>query len=710
MADAVFRFRRHLRERKASFLGEEHRIVAEPTLARRFPRDSSIHPALDRHEDRARRHAVPNHLAPRSRRHEVSAEHKRQTALEAGGTFGRRTVAQFRDQFAPIVFVGRIFAGIPRAVDTWGTAEGIHTQPSVVRQGWKARGQIPGGRLEQRVVLQRSPSLIDFGQGNVCSADQLQLRQGAFQQRRELLKLVLVTRRYDEIFESAHGVLIVRLRLLHESRSRLRLTSATGMFLMATKTSQALERFSVDEGMITKTLGALMNRRIDDGDIYFEHVVSESLSLEEGMVKQTSRSVHQGVGVRAVSGDKTGYAHSDEVDGQRLLESAKTARAIADQSAAGGTVALRNQSPAHNLYPISSTPTVEQPLDAKLELLGEIDRLARAYDPRIQEVMAGIASNVKTVVIVDKDGRITLDERPLQRISVTCIAAEGTNRQVGRSGGGGRATFDVFLEGDMWKEYVEEAARRAILNLSAVDTPAGAMDVVLGPGWPGILLHEAIGHGLEGDFNRKATSAFSGLLGQSVASPLVTVVDDGTIGGRRGSLNVDDEGTPTQRNVLIENGILKGYMQDRMNARLMGVAPTGNGRRQSYSHVPMPRMTNTFMLAGKDDPEEIIKGVKRGIYAVAFGGGQVDITSGKFTFTGSEAYLIEDGKVTRPIKGATFIGSGPDVLKRVTAVGHDLALDRGVGVCGKDGQSVPVGVGLPTIRINGLTVGGVATQ
>jgi len=476
-----------------------------------------------------------------------------------------------------------------------------------------------------------------------------------------------------------------------------------------TDSSTALERFGVDEGALSKTLGELMFRRIDDADLYFEHVVSESLSLEEGMVKQTSRSVHQGVGVRAISGDKTGYAHSDEIDGERLLESARAARAIADTSADGGTVAIASRSAAHDLYPIAGTPTVEEPLDAKLELLQQIDALARAYDPRISQVMAGIASNVKTVVIVDKDGRVTLDERPLQRISVTCIAADGNNRQVGRSGGGGRATFDFFLEGDLWKEYVEEAARRAILNLSAVDSPAGEMDVVLGPGWPGILLHEAIGHGLEGDFNRKGTSAFAGLLGQEVASPLVTVVDDGTIGGRRGSLNVDDEGTPTKRNVLIENGVLKGYMQDRLNARLMDVAPTGNGRRQSYSHVPMPRMTNTFMLAGKDDPEEIIKSVKRGIYAVAFGGGQVDITSGKFTFTGSEAYLIEDGKVTQPIKGATFIGNGPDVLKRVTAVGHDLALDRGVGVCGKDGQSVPVGVGLPTIRINGLTVGGVAT-
>ena len=475
-----------------------------------------------------------------------------------------------------------------------------------------------------------------------------------------------------------------------------------------TPTDTALERFGVDQNALSRTLGELMFRRIDDGDIYFEHVVSESIALEEGIVKSTSRSVHQGVGVRAVSGAKTGYAHSDEIDGARLLESARAARAIADTKGDGGKVAIGKRSVPHNLYPLVDTPTVDLPLDAKLELLHRIDQVARAYDPRIDQVMASISSNVKTVAIVDMEGRVTVDERPLQRLSVTCIAVDGSNRQAASSGGGGRTTFDFFLHDELWREHAEEAARRAILNLSAVDSPAGEMDVVLGPGWPGILLHEAIGHGLEGDFNRKGTSAFAGLLGQSVASPLVTVVDDGTIGGRRGSLNVDDEGTPTRRNVLIEKGILKGYMQDRLNARLMGVAPTGNGRRQSYSHEPMPRMTNTFMLAGQDDPEDIIKGVRRGIYAVAFGGGQVDITSGKFTFTGSEAYLIEDGKVTQPVKGATFIGNGPDVLKRVTAVGHDLALDRGVGVCGKDGQRVPVGVGLPTIRINGLTVGGVA--
>ncbi len=473
------------------------------------------------------------------------------------------------------------------------------------------------------------------------------------------------------------------------------------------ETLTALARFGVDEPALQETLGAIMGRDVDDADLYFEHVESEGLSLEEGIVKKASRSVHQGVGVRAVAGDRTGYAHSDEIDGARLLEAAQAARAIARQGGSQRSVAIAGSGKTHDLYPVTDH-AVDEPLEAKLGLLERIDRAARAVDPRIQQVMASFASERKTVAIVTADGRVVVDERPLTRLNVTCIAVDGKNRQVGSAGGGGRNAFSFFLEADRWQEYVEEAARRAVLNLSAVDSPAGEMDVVLGPGWPGILLHEAIGHGLEGDFNRKGTSAFSGMVGRQVASPLVTVVDDGTIASRRGSLNVDDEGTPTQRTVLIEDGILKGYLQDRTNARLMGVAPTGNGRRESYAHVPMPRMTNTFMLAGEQDPADIIRGVKRGIYAVAFGGGQVDITSGKFTFTGSEAYLIEDGQVTKPIKGATFIGNGPEVLKQVTAVGNDLQLDRGVGTCGKEGQSVPVGVGLPTIRINGLTVGGVA--
>lgn len=469
----------------------------------------------------------------------------------------------------------------------------------------------------------------------------------------------------------------------------------------------ALTRFGVDEGALSKTLEALLGHRLDDGDLYLEHVEAESIALDEGLVKKAARSIHQGVGVRAVAGDKTGYAHSDEIDGARLLEAAQAARAIAQSGGPSRAIAVAGARTGHDLYPVVADAT-EEPLETKLDLLSRIDVAARAYDPRIKQVQASFVSERKTVVMVDRDGRITVDVRPLARLSVACIAVDGQNRQVGSWGGGGRHAYAWFLEDDRWQAFVTEAARQAVLKLDAIDSPAGTMDVVLGPGWPGILLHEAVGHGLEGDFNRKGTSAFTGLIGKEVASPLVTVIDDGTLPGRRGSLNVDDEGTPTTRTVLIENGVLRGYMQDRMNARLMGMAPTGNGRRESYASIPMPRMTNTFMLAGQDDPEEILKGVKRGIYAVSFGGGQVDITSGKFTFSGSEAYLIEDGKVTAPVKGATFIGNGPDVLKRVAAVGHDLALDTGIGTCGKAGQSVPVGVGMPTIRVNNLTVGGVA--
>ena len=469
----------------------------------------------------------------------------------------------------------------------------------------------------------------------------------------------------------------------------------------------ALTRFGVDQGALSETLEALLGHRLDDADLYLEHVEAEAISIDEGLVKKAARSIHQGVGVRAVAGDKTGYAHSDEIDGARLLEAAQAARAIAQSGGPSRAVAVASARPAHDLYTIAADPT-EEPLESKLDLLQQIDTMARAYDPRIKQVQASFSCERKTVVMVDADGRVTVDVRPLARLSVACIAMSGDNRQVGSWGGGGRHDYAWFLEDDRWHAWVVEAARQAVLKLDAVDCPGGTMDVVLGPGWPGILLHEAVGHGLEGDFNRKGTSAFSGLIGKEVASPLVTVIDDGTIPGRRGSLNVDDEGTPTTRTVLIEDGVLKGYMQDRMNARLMGMAPTGNGRRESYASIPMPRMTNTFMLAGQDDPADIIKGVKRGIYAVSFGGGQVDITSGKFTFSGSEAYLIEDGKVTAPVKGATFIGNGPDVLKRVSAVGHDMKLDTGIGTCGKAGQSVPVGVGMPTIRINDLTVGGVA--
>jgi len=464
-------------------------------------------------------------------------------------------------------------------------------------------------------------------------------------------------------------------------------------------------------------LSALFSRRIDDGDIFVEHVEAESISIDEGLVKRASRAIHQGFGVRAVLGEKTGYAHADVLTRDSLVEAANAARAIASSAGPDRTFAMHHATPDRKLYPVTADP-LDAGLEQKLEVLHAIDTRARAYDSRISQVQASFVCERRKVLIATADGRILVDERPLSRLSISCIAVDKARglRQASSSGGGGRWDFPVFFDPTTpdalprWQAWADEAARRAILLLDAVDAPAGAMDVVLGPGWPGILLHEAVGHGLEGDFNRKQTSAFSGLIGKSVASELVTVVDDGTIASRRGSLNVDDEGTPTQRNVLIENGILKGYLQDRTNARLMGVDPTGNGRRESYAHMPMPRMTNTFMLAGKDDPEDIIKSVKRGIYAVAFGGGQVDITSGKFTFTGAEAYLIEDGKVTAPVRGSTFIGMGPEVLKRVSAVGHDLQLDAGVGTCGKNGQSVPVGVGLPTIRVNELTVGGVAMK
>lgn len=464
-------------------------------------------------------------------------------------------------------------------------------------------------------------------------------------------------------------------------------------------------------------MGALFERKIDDGDIFIEHVEAEAVLIDEGLVKKGSRAIHQGFGVRAVTGDKTGYAHADVISRASLLEAARAARAIA--STEGGAHALTASAGQvqRELYPVADArDPLTGDLSEKLALLEAIDKRARAYDSRITQVQASFSAERRIVLIATADGRLVVDVRPLSRLSVSCIAVDPVKnlRQSASAGGGGRWEMPLFsmpvslADGRLrWERWADEAARRALLLLDAVDAPAGTMDIVLGPGWPGILLHEAVGHGLEGDFNRRGSSAFSGRVGQSVASPLVTVVDDGTIEHRRGSLNVDDEGTPTQRNVLIENGVLKGYLQDRMNARLMGVAPTGNGRRESYAHVPLPRMTNTFMLAGQDDPQDIIAGVKRGIYAVAFGGGQVDTTSGKFTFSGAEAYLIEDGKVTAPVRGATFIGNGPDVLTRVVAVGHDLSLDDGVGVCGKSGQSVPVGVGLPTVRVNEVTVGGV---
>ena len=465
------------------------------------------------------------------------------------------------------------------------------------------------------------------------------------------------------------------------------------------------ERYGVSAGALERVLGSALARRADDGDLYFEFCTTEALSLEEGQVKKANKDVSQGVGVRVVAGEKTGYAYTDDVTLTTLESAARTAGHIATGSGSEQAVAVRSSRPERDLYALPASG-LETPLPAKIALLEAVDKAARAADPRIKNVFASLAIEQKLVMIATADGRLVSDVQPLARLNVTCIAENENGRQQGTYGGGGRQAFSFFLDGDRHLRFAREAARQAVLNLEAVDAPAGETTVVLGPGWPGILLHEAIGHGLEGDFNRKGTSAFASLLGQRVASELCTVIDDGTIPNRRGSLNVDDEGTPTSRTVLIEKGILRGYMQDRLNARLMGTAPTGNGRRESYASAPMPRMTNTFMLAGESTPEEILRSVDRGLYAVSFGGGQVDITSGKFVFSASEAYLIEGGQVTRPVKGATLIGNGPDVLTRISMVGHDLQLDEGIGTCGKNGQSVPVGVGLPTIRIDGLTVGG----
>ncbi|MBI2490821.1 MAG: metalloprotease TldD [Candidatus Rokubacteria bacterium] len=467
------------------------------------------------------------------------------------------------------------------------------------------------------------------------------------------------------------------------------------------------DRFNVTSGLLERVLGTNLIGRVDDADIYLEYRINEELLLEENTVKKASRHVSQGAGVRAQAGARTGYAHTDDVSLGNLEEAARQARAIADTSATSASVAIASRGRPHDLYALAEPPIVTA-LERKLDLLRKVDAAARAADPRVRQVMASLTSEEVVVLIATASGFTVGDVRPLTRLDVTVIAEDGGKREIGSHGGGGRVGFDFFLEAERWKRFAAEAARQAVLKLGAVAAPAGAMTVVLGPGWPGILLHEAVGHGLEGDFNRKGTSAFAGRLGQTVASELVTVVDDGTIANRRGSLNVDDEGTPTGRTVLIEHGVLVGYMQDRLNARLMGMKPTGNGRRESYAYPAMPRMTNTFMLAGQDDPADILRSVRRGLYAVTFGGGQVDITSGKFVFSASEAYLIEDGRLGAPVKGASLIGNGPEALRRVSRVGRDLALDEGVGTCGKDGQSVPVGVGLPTIRIDDLTVGGTA--
>ena len=441
----------------------------------------------------------------------------------------------------------------------------------------------------------------------------------------------------------------------------------------------------------------------DDGELYLEYSQSESLVFDDGRLKNASFDTGQGFGLRAVSGETSGYSHSTELSEEALDRAAATVRAV--HAGYGGEMAEAPQATNQTLY-LDDNPLALTPFADKVKLLTDIDSYARGLDERIRQVSVSLSGEWQAIEIIRADGSRTADIRPLVRLNVSCITGEGDRMESGSYGTGGRETYAHYLDPGTWKDAVDEALRQALINLTSVPAPAGEMPVVLGPGWPAILLHEAIGHGLEGDFNRKKTSAFSELTGERVASPGVTVVDDGTIDGRRGSLSIDDEGTPTQRTVLIEDGILTGYMQDRMNARLMGLAPTGNGRRQSYAHAPMPRMTNTIMENGEADPEEIIKTVKKGLYAVNFGGGQVDITSGKFVFTCTEAYLIEDGKVGAPVKGATLIGNGPDVLTKVSMIGGDMALDPGVGTCGKDGQGVPVGVGQPTLKVDELTVGG----
>jgi len=463
----------------------------------------------------------------------------------------------------------------------------------------------------------------------------------------------------------------------------------------------------LDHRSLEQVLSDLMGPAVDAGDLYFQTASHESWSLEDGLVRSGSFSVEKGVGIRAISGDKTGFAYADEIIMPSLLRASRAARAIANQGNQGRVQAWRRAKTSPLYQP--EDPMVVLGADEKVDLLRQIDAYARSRDTRVSEVVVSLAATFETVLIVASDGTFAADVRPLVRLNVSVIASRGQRREQGNDGGGGRFTYRELVQDNAWQRFADEAVRQALVNLEADAAPAGTMTVVLGPGWPGVLLHEAVGHGLEGDFNRKGTSAFTGRLGEKVAADCVTVVDDGTLPRRRGSLTVDDEGTPTERTVLIENGILRTYMQDKLNARLMSMPASGNGRRESFAHLPMPRMTNTFMLPGEYEAEEIIASVDKGLYAVNFAGGQVDITSGRFVFSTSEAYLIENGKVTRPVKGATLIGSGPEAMTRVSMVGNDLRLDAGVGVCGKDGQSVPVGVGQPTLRIDGLTVGGTET-
>ncbi len=469
-----------------------------------------------------------------------------------------------------------------------------------------------------------------------------------------------------------------------------------------------LDPAGLTDAQLQQVLGKLLGKTIDHADLYFQSTYSEGWTLEDGIIKGGSYQIDRGVGVRAMSGEQTGFAYSDDILMPALEQAAQAARTIG-KTGGQSVVKTITWATGHALYrpinPLTSLTETE-----KIALMQRVDAYARQLDPRIIQVTVSLAAEYETVIVMASDGHLAADVRPLIRLNISVVAEQNGKREQGYAGGGGRFDYGYFTSNDLGIAYAKEAVRVALINLEAVPAPAGTMPVVLGPGWPGVLLHEAVGHGLEGDFNRKGLSVFSGRMGKRVASPLCTVVDDGTLPNRRGSLNIDDEGVPTQCTVLIEKGILRNYIQDKRNARLMGMQSTGNGRRESYAHMPIPRMTNTYMLAGESAPEEIMASVKKGIYAVNFGGGQVDITSGKFVFSASEAYLIEDGKMTAPVKGATLIGNGPDVLTQVSMVGNDLKLDTGIGICGKDGQSVPVGVGQPTLRVDALTVGGTHPQ
>lgn len=468
------------------------------------------------------------------------------------------------------------------------------------------------------------------------------------------------------------------------------------------------ERFGITESNLEEYLSEALSAGGEYADLYFEYLATTSIGIDEGIVKSATEGVTLGAGVRVIAGERTGYAYSDDLSPEKIRKAARVAACIARGPASIAKTGFE-ESQRHNLYPMLIAPH-EMGLRERVDLVKRADQAARAYDVRIFQVQAVYADSLRHVLVATSEGRLSFDRQPMARMSVMAFAREGDGApQHGQSGGGGRVTLDFFLKEKTPEHFAREAARQAIVQLDAVDAPAGEMTVVLGPGWPGILLHEAVGHGLEADFNRKGVSAFSGRIGQQVASPLCTVIDDGTIGSRRGSLNVDDEGIPTQRNVLIENGVLRGYLQDKLSSRLTRATSTGSGRRESYQHIPMPRMTNTYMLAGESDPQDILRSVSKGLYCTTFGGGQVDITSGNFVFSATESYLIENGRLTRPVRGASLIGNGPEALKYVSMVGHDLQLDEGIGVCNKEGQGVPVGVGIPTVKIDRMTVGGTAT-